>query len=159
MSTPTDTQLRAGALAFERYLHAQIPLTRAMAVSVVTLNDEQARLRAKFAPNVNHQCTAFGGSIAALATTVAWAYVHARLQREAPATVVIQRNTVDFIAPAHGDFEAWCGAPAAADWEHFRAVLARKGRARLDMTATVETAGRPIARFTGRYVALRTPNG
>ena len=144
------------AAEFERYLHAQIPLTRAMAISVVDVDDRGVRLRAAFAPNTNHQQTAFGGSIATLAITAAWAYVHVRLQREGWAsTVVIQRNSVDFLAPAYNDFEAYCAGPVAPQWAHFIDVLERKGKARIDVRAVVEADGAPIARGEGRYVALR----
>ena len=141
---------------FERYLHAQIPLTQAMAISVMRVDDQSVRLRAALAPNLNHQQSAFGGSIATLAITAAWAYVHVRLRREGWAsTVVIQRNSVDFLAPARNDIEAHCAAPSALQWARFIDVLKRKGKARIDMHAAVEAGDVLVARFEGRYVALR----
>ena len=141
---------------FERYLHAQIPLTQAMAISVMRVDDQSVRLRAALAPNLNHQQSAFGGSIATLAITAAWAYVHVRLRREGWAsTVVIQRNSVDFLAPARNDIEAHCAAPSALQWARFIDVLKLKGKARIDMHAAVEAGDVLVARFEGRYVALR----
>ncbi len=56
----------------EAYLHQTIPLSRAMAVSVIELNPESVVLGAPLAPNVNVHETAFGGSAAALALLAAW---------------------------------------------------------------------------------------
>ncbi len=102
------------AAEFERYLHAQIPLTRAMAISVMRVDGQGVRLRAALAP-----------------------------------------NSVDFIAPARGDLEAYCIVPPASQWTHFIDVLKRKGKARIDMHAMVEASDVLVARFEGRYIALR----
>ena len=148
--------MNRAAAEFERYLHAQIPLTQAMAISVMRVDDQSVRLRAALAPNLNHQQSAFGGSIATLAITAAWAYVHVRLRREGCAsTVVIQRNSVDFLAPARNDIEAYCAAPTVSQWLRFLDVLKRKGKARIDMHAVVEAGDLLVARFEGRYIALR----
>ena len=148
--------MNRAAADFERYLHAQIPLTQAMAISVIHADDRGVRLRAALGPNLNHQQSAFGGSIVTLAITAAWAYVHVRLRREGWAsTVVIQRNSVDFLAPARNDIEAHCAAPSALQWARFIDVLKLKGKARIDMHAAVEAGDVLVARFEGRYVALR----
>lgn len=40
-------------------------------------------------------------------------------------------------------------------WAHFIAALKKKGMARIDMQATIEADGALVARFAGRYVAMR----
>jgi len=52
----------------ERFLHEQIPLTRAMGVRVRSWDGEKLWLSAPLEPNHNHLGTAFGGSLSALAT-------------------------------------------------------------------------------------------
>jgi len=52
-------------LELESYLHAHIPLTRAMQVSVVSVEPDSVLLSAPLAPNTNHRDTVFGGSAAA----------------------------------------------------------------------------------------------
>jgi len=42
-------------LELERYLHEHIPLSRAMQVSVVSVQPESVVLSAPLAPNINHR--------------------------------------------------------------------------------------------------------
>jgi thioesterase domain-containing protein len=55
----------------ERYLHAHIPLSRAMAVEVQAATPVCVRLCAPLAPNINHRETVFGGSASAVAILAA----------------------------------------------------------------------------------------
>ena len=51
--------------SLEQYLHAHIPLSAAMGVSVVQVADEAITLSAPLEPNINHRDTVFGGSASA----------------------------------------------------------------------------------------------
>src|SRR5690606_33240492 len=57
----------------EAFLHAKIPLARAMGVRVERCDSEGLVLTAPLEPNHNHLGTAFGGSLAALATLAGYA--------------------------------------------------------------------------------------
>src|SRR6185437_9570573 len=48
----------------ERYMHAHIPLVAQMQVKVASADAAGLRLTAPLAPNINHERTAFGGSLA-----------------------------------------------------------------------------------------------
>ena len=50
----------------EAYLHEHIPLSKAMGVSVVSVEEGIVILRAPLAPNINHRETVFGGVTEAL---------------------------------------------------------------------------------------------
>lgn len=137
------------------YLRTQIPLTVAMGVVVRELSAERVCLTAPLAPNINHHQTAFGGSVAALAVLSGWALLHARLaSRPRPVSLVIQRQQLDYLAPVDAAFEAVCRAPLAADWDRFVHTLDTRGRARLELQASVHCQGRTAASFTGQYVAV-----
>ena len=139
----------------ERYLHEHIPISRHLGASVVEAGAERVRLRAPLAPNLNHRDTAFGGSLSALAILAGWAWLHLRLEeRGHRGRIVIMRSTMEFLAPAEGDFEARCGAPAPERWELFVRTLERRGRARLGLDAQLAVGDRPVATFRGQYVAL-----
>ena len=91
----------------ESYLHAHIPLSSAMGVTVRSANDEAVVLHAPLGPNINHRDTVFGGSASALAILAGWSLVHLRLTKEGVSPrIVIQRNTVEYNAPMLGDFDA-----------------------------------------------------
>jgi len=141
----------------EAFLHEHIPLTRAMAVQVVSIAHDQLILGAPLAPNINHHGTAFGGSGATLATLAAWALLHVRLLAAGlPSDEVIQSSTMDYLAPIEGDFTAQARFDDSAEWDGFIAMLTRKGRARIGMTAELMAGERIAARFHGRFAALNS---
>lgn len=144
----------------ERYLHTHIPLTRAMEVSVVSVDASGVRLRAPIGPNINHRSTVFGGSAATLAILSGWTLIHTRL-REAtfPSRIVIQRSQVDYISPLHTDFEAFCPAPDPERWRRFLTGLRRRGRARLILSAELSGDEGVAGTFEGAYVAMAPEDG
>jgi thioesterase domain-containing protein len=81
-------------MAVEQYLHEHIPLSKAMAVSVLSIDENGVILSAPLLPNINHRSTAFGGSISAVTILSAWTFVHVRLQPLLiPCQIVIQSLT------------------------------------------------------------------
>lgn len=141
--------------AIETYLHTHIPLSREMGVSVVAVDDQGVRLAAPLLPNINHRSTAFGGSISALAILSAWTLVHVRLQSlPLSSRIVIQSNTVDYLAPIDQDFQAYCPSPADRDWQRFVSALTRRGKGRIQLTAQILAGDRLAGRFSGDYVAI-----
>lgn len=138
----------------EQYLHAHIPLSAAMGVTVVDAADEAITLSAPLAPNINHRDTVFGGSAAAMALLAAWSLLHRNLQTPAGVPqLVIQRNTMEYLEPISGRFTARAERPAAVEWERFNRTLARRGRARLTVISELHCAGRLVARLEGEFVA------
>jgi thioesterase domain-containing protein len=59
------------ARELQAYLHAHIPLSAAMQVSVDAVAADGVTLRAPLAPNINHRETVFGGSASAVAILAA----------------------------------------------------------------------------------------
>src|SRR6185312_8633992 len=120
----------------QRYLYQYIPLSAAMGVQVRTAGVGHVRLAAPLKPNVNHTETVFGGSAAALATLSAWTLLHLRLEEaQLDVRLVIQRSRMEYEKPIPGDFEAVCDFSDEDAWDRFRTTLARRGRARLTLTA------------------------
>jgi thioesterase domain-containing protein len=139
----------------ERYLHEHIPLSKAMAVTVVSVEPDEVVLRAPLAPNINHRETVFGGSASALAILAAWSLLHARLRSEGvPSRLVIQRNTMEYERPIPGDFTARASLERPEHWQQFTRMLARKGKARITVCSVLEHAGQAVGRLTGEFVAL-----
>src|SRR5580700_1488384 len=89
--------------ALEAYLHAHIPLARAMQAVVLESSGEVVVMRAPLAPNLNHQASVFGGSASALAMLASWGLLCSRLTDQGLSPdvvrVVIQRNTMTFARP------------------------------------------------------------
>jgi thioesterase domain-containing protein len=143
------------SIELEQYLHAQVPLSRAMALRVVSVDEDAVVLRAPLAPNINQSETVFGGSAAALATLAAWSLPFVRLRAAGVANrLVIQRNTMEYLRPISGEFTARSAFADPDVWPRFMRALARKGLARVAVTAELEFAGEVSGRFSGEFVAF-----
>jgi thioesterase domain-containing protein len=139
-----------------RYLHEQIPITRQLGAVVQGYDGAEVRLAAPLEPNLNHRCTAFGGSLSAVAILAGWTLVHLKLrERGVDAALVIQRSEVDFDEPVTGDFVATAALPPTAEWDRFLATLARHGRARIHVRGTIEAGSGKAGTYEGVYVAVR----
>jgi thioesterase domain-containing protein len=139
----------------ESYLYEHIPLSSAMRVRVLAVDADGVTLWAPLAPNINHRDTVFGGSASALAILSAWSLVRAGLSDVGTCRIVIQRNSIDYIAPMPGDFTARALAPDPSAWSRFLVMLQRKGRARVTVACVLESEGAECCRFQGTFVAIR----
>jgi len=139
----------------ERILHAEIPVTRAMGVTLARYDEHGLALAAPLAPNLNHKKTAFGGSLNSLATLACWGLIQLLVHGRGPAiTVVIQESSVQYLKPVMRDFEAVCPLLPEPVTERFLRALDRKGRARLVLDSEIRTDGDIAVRFRGQFVAV-----
>jgi thioesterase domain-containing protein len=141
--------------SLERFLHQQIPLSRAMQVSAVDVTADSVLLSAPLAPNLNHRATVFGGSASAVALLAAWSLLHVRLHASLPcAVIVIQRQSMSYNQPIHGAFTARALLAQPDQWPRFLRLLTRRGRARISIASTLDCAGERVGFFTGDFVAF-----
>lgn len=141
-----------------QYIHENIPLSKALGVSVVSIADDAVTLEAPLEPNLNHRQTLFGGSASALAILAGWALLHVRLQSEGiDDRLVIQRNVMEYQHPILGQFTARAMLERPEGWKEFTTMLARRGKARITVLAVLEHMGRVAGRFSGQFVAFGEP--
>jgi thioesterase domain-containing protein len=146
----TDPLLRLQAV-----LNADIPLSRAMGLAVTTWNDSCLTLYAPLAPNINHRETAFAGSLNAVLTLSGWSLIWLLLDQERiQGKIVIQDSQIAYLHPVESDFAARCCLPPTDQVDRFLAMMRRKGRARIELHATIEQNGQIAVNFVGRYVAV-----
>jgi len=138
----------------ERFFHEQIPLTKAMGVRVEAHDGRQLVLAAPLEANHNHLGTAFGGSLAALATLAGYGLLWLELGNR-DAHIVIRRSELDYRHPVTGPLRAICHKPPEAELAAFRTTFAKAGKARVRLEVTVEEAGRVCMAFEGTFVAIR----
>ena len=137
------------------HLYDELPLASALGLSVQEVESNRVQLSAPFGPNRNGHGTAFGGSLATLGILGGWAMVFTRLKLDGlKQGLVIQRSECEYQAPIQSDI----GIEARiveADWQQFRAWLAEKGSARIQVVSTLAGSnGKPAAIHTGTFVAL-----
>ncbi len=140
----------------EAYLHTHIPLTRAMQVSVLSMEPQQLILQAPLAPNINPHHTVFGGSVATMATLAAWCLLHTRLAAEGLAnSLVVRRSTLDYDKPIAGDFQAIATLEASEQWEKTMQMFKQRGKAKIAVLSVLEYQQQITGRFRGEFVALK----
>ena len=153
--SPNSAQVRLAEL--QGFLTREIPLSRHLGLTVDGYDGVCLTLSAPLSGNHNHRDTAFAGSLNALATLTGWGVMWIVLGELGVAgQIVIQSCTVSFLRPVTSDFSARCRKPATAELATFAATLAKRGKARLELEATIEEGDQVAVRFHGRYAALRT---
>jgi thioesterase domain-containing protein len=136
----------------EEFFHREIPITRAMGLRVVANDESGFAVEAPVALNSNHLRTAFGGSINAVATLAAYGLLWLELN-DAAAHVVVAESSIRFLRPVRETIRAVCSWPSPDELEAFKAQLAAKGKARIELRVNVVEAGQTAAEFEGIFVA------
>lgn len=136
-----------------RRLHANIPLTSAMALQVQAFDGQRLLLAMPLAPNRNHHGSAFGGSLATLGIVTGWVLVDEALRAAGlNARVVVQHSDCDYRAPAEAACTATAELPEA--WPRFVATLRKHRRARIDIATMIAAEAVPCVQHQGRYAAF-----
>ena len=138
----------------ENFLHEQIPLTRAMGVRVAEWDGARLVVTAPLEPNHNHLGTAFGGSLAAVATLAGYALLWLALE-DRTAHIVIRSSTMNYQRPVRRGIRAVCVKPDDAVMAEFREKFHRAGKARITLRVVIEEDDVPCVEFEGVFVALR----
>lgn len=137
--------------AFKDWVLGQIPLLRAMELSLDNFSNGQLTLSCPLPPNINDKGTAFGGSIATIATICGWAFtmLHARTQCDRPDAVIAEQH-MKYLKPGTAGLQAVCHSTVP---ETFYERLPQGRSARLELEVEVFSNSRLIATFSGLYVA------
>src|SRR5438067_6231547 len=138
--------------AAEKFLHEQIPITRAMGVRVLANDENGFMVEAPVALNSNHLRTAFGGSINAVATLAAYGLLWLELN-DAASHVVVAESSIRFLRPVRETIRALCLRPSVDELAAFRSQFAAKRKARIALRVNVIEAGQTAAEFEGIFVA------
>ncbi|HEY1792805.1 MAG TPA: YiiD C-terminal domain-containing protein [Opitutaceae bacterium] len=145
--------------ALELFLHEMIPLAKAMGVGVEVSDDRSLVLTAPKEQNKNSLNTAFGGSLVALATLagygVVWELMRDEKDHEKPVWhIVVKESRAAYRRPVIGDLRAICERPAQAAIAEFKEALARYGKAKLKLRASIIENGNVAVDVHAAYVVL-----
>ena len=144
---------RVTAREIEQFLHTKIPLTAGMGVRVESYEAQELVLTAPLEANHNHLGTAFGGSLAALLILAGYGLLWLELG-DAESHIVVRSTSLDYRRPVRGPLRAVCARPPPETLAAFRESFARRGKARIELTAHVEQDGGIAVTFRGTFVAL-----
>ncbi len=149
----------AGGARLEAYLYAHIPLVRYMQVQVSACDATGLTLTAPLAANINHQSSAFGGSLASLAVLAGWGLLWLAQDHGRSTNIVVRDMHMEFLHPVNGGLRATCALPTTAAWEKFTATLIRRRKARLELRIEIICDAVLCARCTGLFVAYHETAG
>ncbi len=140
----------------EAFLHAKIPLTKAMGLRVIETGPRQLVLEAPLEPNINHLGSVFGGALHALPTLACYAMLWTLLREGGiDGHVVVKTSQASYRQPVRATFRASCQRPSAAAAAEFMADLRRHKKARMDLESVVTGAnGKPAVEFRSSFVAV-----
>lgn len=139
------------------FLNTQIPLTRSLGLTIISIDETGARIRAPLGPNHNHMGSAFGGSLATMMILSGYIWLYDALLRHGHrAHVILFKEESEYLRPVVSDIEVLALAPSGADWKRCEDGLLRKGTGRITLHAEIQLPEGLAARFTGEFVAKRS---
>ena len=143
--------------SLEVTLHRLIPISRHMGIKVTNYTGTELTLVAPLANNINHQQTAFGGSLFSLTALAGWGLMQLKLsEEELDGNTVVAGGDVSYSAPVAEDFTCRCSLPD--DWPQFLLKLKTRGKASVGMRSVVSASGTDSMQFNGHFVVrLRNP--
>jgi thioesterase domain-containing protein len=140
----------------EKFLHAHIPITSQMQISVDEIDAQRVRMRAKLKPNENDKHIAFAGSIQSLLTICSWGMVFSLLYNiDKEVQLFIRRNSIEYTKPVDNDFTAECSIEDTHEREQFITTYRQKHKSRLTVRATLYNRHEAAAHFQGEFVAIQ----
>lgn len=138
---------------FEETLFQRIPQTKNLGIHIARMDEHQLTAYGDFLPNKNHLDIVFGGSIAAISITTAWALVQSKIEQAGlKGSLVIKRQEIDYLLPVKTDFECVASFQSADDWEQFKGMYQQNGRAKIIVMAKVISEAKVTSRFQGVFV-------
>lgn len=136
------------------WLHRAAPLSAAMGVRVIRLQEGGAELTIPLRPNINHEGTVFGGSLNALGLLTAAAAALNRLRREGyKHRIVVRRSEYSYHRPAAADPVAQTEI-TDDQWSKLRPILEKGGKARLDVKVKVTAQGKTVGTLKAQFTLL-----
>ena len=148
---PDDPALQVIAAHYQA-----MPPVAAMQLRIDSFDGERLRLHAPLAAHVNDKGCAFGGSLVSLMTLAGWGLVTLRVQQAGlAADVFVADSQVRYLAPLFADIHAEARIAGDGSWDAFVATLRERGRARIDLVASVPLPGGGNAcEMQARFVAV-----
>ena len=148
---PDDPALQVIAAHYQA-----MPPVAAMQLRIDSFDGERLRLHAPLAAHVNDKGCAFGGSLVSLMTLAGWGLVALRVQQAGlAADVFVADSQVRYLAPLFAAIHAEARIAGDGSWDAFVATLRERGRARIDLVASVPLPGGGNAcEMQARFVAV-----
>ncbi len=135
-----------------------IPLSRHMGVQIEQYSGNALTLSAPLSLNINHQESAFGGSLYALAVLAGWGLMQLKLsERMLDCNTVISGAEASYQVPVFDDLV--CSAILPDDAEDFFTRLSDAGKATTKMSSQFMDGDKVAMELLGTYHVRQRKNG
>ncbi len=150
------TQERDKEQALQAVLYAEIPLTQSIGIEVIEHTDMSLTLSAPIENNINHKCTAFGGSLYSVAVLSGWGLIYLLLkQHQLTGHIVIQESNTRFIKPVSSRITAKCAFESEQQIDGFLNMYKKRAKARIKLQSRIMVDNEAAVLFSGSYVVHR----
>ena len=140
--------------SLEDVLHSEIPLTKEIGITVTEYTGNSLTLQAPLKNNLNHKCTAFGGSLYSVSVLSGWGLLYLLLkEHDLVGHIVIQESNTKFNKPVESNLSATCSFESVEQKDKFIKMFKRKGVARIRLESRIEFNNDDYVVFEGSYVA------
>lgn len=137
----------------QEVLYSEIPLTRTIGIEVIEYNDTGLTLYAPLENNINHKCTAFGGSLYSVSVLTGWGLIYLLLSKNnLSGHIVIQESNIKFLKPVETGITSKCSFKSDKQVDKFIQMYKRKGIARIQLESHVMCDSGTCVTFKGSYV-------
>ncbi len=137
----------------EQVLHTEIPLTQAMGLAVESCSTDKVILTAPLEKNINHKCTAFGGSLYSVAVLSGWCLIYTNLRAHSlSGHIVIQHSEMDYKIPVDSTLRGICHLAEDNAMQRFLTIYRKRKRARIKLDVILQHEQQIAAQFSGQYV-------
>jgi len=137
----------------QEILHSEIPLTKHIGIQVGEHTNLSLSLHAPLENNINHKCTAFGGSIYSVSVLSGWGLLYLLLkEHNLSGHIVIQESNTKFIKPVTTKITATCSFNSTDQCDKFINMYKRKGKSRISLASTIKCNNETAVIFKGTYV-------
>lgn len=156
-ATPISTGLAPELAELQSMLEREIPMCSQMGIAVDSRGAGGLVVRLPLKPNLNHQRTAFAGSLNALCSIAGLGTVYLLLKESGrKGSVVIRRSTIKYQEPVTSpSILARCHPVPAEAREYFLEMLDDKKQAKIDLVVEIAGPTDPLVLFSGSYVVVQ----
>jgi thioesterase domain-containing protein len=135
----------------EAVIHRLIPISTAMGVRVKSFDGSSLELTAPLESNINHQSSAFGGSLTAISALTGWGLVQLQLGRLGLiGNTVVSHSEATFLKPVRSELLCRSRVPDSID--NFEHDLTALGRADLLLLTEIVTPEGTAMTTSSRFV-------
>jgi len=133
----------------------------ARTLGLAVVSADPVTIAAPLAANVNDKGTAFAGSLFSVAALAGWLHLTRWCAAHGlEAEIVLQSAATQYLAPARASFRAVVLESSAAEREKLEAMLARRGRGRIELAVEVSCEATLVMTLSGVYaVTLNAARG